>query len=246
MEISAPITPRARLPRLETRHLVLSGDRIFVSVQGEGATMGTPSAFLRLHYCNLTCAWCDTRYTWDRGLPEFWSEPEAVAVESVAEELAAEKVRNLVITGGEPLLQQAALVPLVHALEGWTIEIETNGTIAPHPDLARRCRFNVSPKLRHSGVRELKRKVPAALRELAALDGTTFKFVAIAPSDLEEISELTREIGIRDSAVLVMPEGSEPELLAERMRELAPALIDRAWRLAPRLHVILWGKRRRV
>ena len=38
---------------------------IFQSIQGEGINMGIPTAFLRLAVCNLSCSWCDTRYTWD-------------------------------------------------------------------------------------------------------------------------------------------------------------------------------------
>lgn len=61
--------------------LKVSGDQIFATLQGEGATAGSKAIFLRLHFCNLACGkkggWqCDTGYTWDKDRPEFWQEPQ--------------------------------------------------------------------------------------------------------------------------------------------------------------------------
>src|SRR4051794_36930774 len=100
---------------------------LFASLQGEGPTVGQPSTFLRLAHCNLTCSWCDTAYTWD------WSrfEPRELTLDVDANHLLAGirslEPRNLVITGGEPLLQQPALKALVTSLkaDAFTIEVET-------------------------------------------------------------------------------------------------------------------------
>src|SRR5215813_2382138 len=86
---------------------------IFASVQGEGATIGVPSVFVRLAECNLKCGFCDSKYTWD------WEHHDRAAntIELPREDVAAKigecagaAVRTVVITGGEPLLQQPALV----------------------------------------------------------------------------------------------------------------------------------------
>ena len=70
----------------------------------------------------------------------------------VAARIMALKQDRLVITGGEPLLQGAALARMVAMLEGVSVEIETNGTVAPHPALDPLvAQYNVSPKLAHSG-----------------------------------------------------------------------------------------------
>src|SRR5437870_5400263 len=49
----------------ETRQIRIS--EVFASVQGEGATVGTPSAFIRLQGCSIGCTWCDTKYSWAPG-----------------------------------------------------------------------------------------------------------------------------------------------------------------------------------
>jgi 7-carboxy-7-deazaguanine synthase len=121
----------------------------FRSIQGELQGIGRQAFFIRTHGCNLgsKCSVdCDTRYSWDVA-------SGAVAFEkSVAEldaEIAASGVAAVVITGGEPLLQQGEIVALIHRRSGIDWYIETNGTIAPvdalHDD--ERVYFNVSPKL---------------------------------------------------------------------------------------------------
>lgn len=98
---------------------------VFRSLQGEGKNQGRPTVFLRLAGCNLACAWCDTAYAREGG-----AEMAKDAVLAAVRE-AAGPCRRLCVTGGEPLLQQEALVALAAALtgEGYAIEVETNGTI---------------------------------------------------------------------------------------------------------------------
>ena len=50
---------------IKSNSLLLSGDKCFFSLQGEGESIGKPAIFLRLHLCNLRCSFCDTPYTWD-------------------------------------------------------------------------------------------------------------------------------------------------------------------------------------
>lgn len=113
-----------------------------------------PSVFLRLATCNLACRWCDTKYTWD--WTNFSYETEVVELEptTIQQKIQAYDCSHVVITGGEPMLQQEGLQPLVESLaaEGYTFEVETNGTIAPTPGMLRHIeQWNVSPKLRTSG-----------------------------------------------------------------------------------------------
>ena len=122
-----------------------TGGEIFYSLQGEGARAGSPAVFLRLAGCNLHCSWCDTKHSWGRGI--------AMAEDELAAKIRGYDSPGLVITGGEPLLQAEAIEQLLCLLpESMYVEIETNGTIAPTPTLAKRVnQWNVSPKLAHAG-----------------------------------------------------------------------------------------------
>lgn len=106
---------------------MLKVSEIFQSIQGEGPNAGRPTVFVRLAGCNLECAWCDTQYARDADGATEMSAAEVVA------ECANLRPHRVCITGGEPLLQFPALVPLLASLcgHGYTVEIETNGTIDP-------------------------------------------------------------------------------------------------------------------
>ncbi|MFE4667816.1 7-carboxy-7-deazaguanine synthase QueE [Streptomyces sp. NPDC056716] len=224
------------------------------TVQGEGRSMGRRCAFLRLGGCNLSCTWCDTPYTWDwTGASDSGvtydprQELHRRPVREVAGELLAFGVGLIVISGGEPLGQQKRLIPLVESLtaHGLDIEIETNGTHAADPALvAAGVRFNVSPKLAHSGDSAGRRIVPAALRSLAATDGTTFKFVCRDIGDLDEVAGLVEEFGL--GSVWIMPKGRTGAEVDRHMAALADEVIARGWNLTTRLHTLLWGDTRGV
>ncbi len=95
---------------------------IYKSVQGESSFAGRPCIFVRLAGCNLRCSWCDSEYTFKGGYK--LSEDEVVAeVEKLA------PVRLIEFTGGEPLLQERELVPLMERLlaSGYELMIETSG-----------------------------------------------------------------------------------------------------------------------
>ena len=134
--------------------------------------MGVPSVFLRLATCNLTCHWCDTKYTWDWRNFDYQTEVVELGTDEVQRWVQAFDCSHIVITGGEPMLQQAELEPLVKSLaaEGYTFEVETNGTIVPVPGVLRHIgQWNVSPKLRTSGNTPEEREVPLALETFAQL-----------------------------------------------------------------------------
>ena len=121
--------------------------------QGEGKTAGKEVMFLRLAYCNLKCVFCDTPYTWQAKLLK--TEVHKMTIEDVITKLQNRKViKSIVISGGEPLLQQKELISLCKWLRStnWWIEIETNGTILPNKELVNLVnQFNCSPKLSNSG-----------------------------------------------------------------------------------------------
>jgi 7-cyano-7-deazaguanosine (preQ0) biosynthesis protein QueE len=215
--------------------------------QGEGPSTGRRAGFVRLGRCNLACSWCDTPYTWR------WDDHDP-AVElttrdtaGVVEELLAMDVGLVVVTGGEPLLQQSHLPALLRPLRelGIAVEIETAGTIAPTDELVALVdRFNVSPKLANSGNPLDRRQRPEVLRAFEATGKAAFKFVVVDERDLPEIDGLGADNGLTD--VWVMPERTDAVTVVERAKALADPVGARRWNLSTRLHVLLWGDRRGV
>lgn len=220
---------------------------IFASIQGEGIWAGMPSTFVRVSGCNLRCAWCDTPYaSWE-------PEGPTMSLEEIEAEIAPHGLAHVVLTGGEPMLFEP-IVELSRRLRasGHTITIETAGTVAREVacDL-----MSISPKLANStpdepGWRdrhERARADLAPLRDLLDRYECQLKFVVDPdrPEDFEEIERLLAQLpAIPVERVLLMPEGVEAGPMFESLRRLAPVAAARGWRLAPRLHLALFGHRR--
>ena len=220
---------------------------IFASVQGEGPSTGVPAVFVRLAECNLVCSWCDTKYTWDWANHDRARETVELPVRDVAARIAAVASghRTLVITGGEPMLQREDIVALAALAGGFRIEIETNGTIEPTPELVQViAQWNVSPKLETSGNKKTARLRSGPLTAFVALANAHFKFVACGAGDLEEIAAIATTFAIPADRITVMPEATTPQALAAGSAWLVDAVQTRGYRLGTRLHVILWGSER--
>jgi len=85
---------------------------IFLSIQGEGPSAGTPAHFVRLQGCDVGCHWCDSKYTWSP------AAGQAMALEDTwARARALGEAPLLVVTGGEPLQHPGIDALLVQALE---------------------------------------------------------------------------------------------------------------------------------
>jgi len=228
---------------------------VFASLQGEGPSLGRPVAFVRLSRCNLACVWCDTAYTWrftgdnrphrDGATFERSANQLVLPEEDVAARIMALGQDRLVITGGEPLLQGAALARMVALLDGISVEIETNGTVAPHPALDRQvAQYTISPKLTHSGNPADLALVPERLSVWAHEPKAWFKFVIAAPEQLDEVLALAETHGIARSRIYLMPEGTDSETLRRRESWLAPLALEHGLRLSDRLHIHLYGDTR--
>lgn len=210
---------------------------IFHSLQGEGASVGVPSVFVRLAGCNLACSWCDTAYSWDGTVSPLDMSPSEVAARVL--EFPCYRV---VLTGGEPLIQQKELPVLLDLLPGHAVEMETNGTIVPDAGLAVRIgQFNISPKLPHAGnSRSLRSDVLSWFAGCAG-EKSWFKFVVEGEKDLESVEILLKECGIDRSRVILMPQASTRGHLEETRRSVAELCILRGFRFSDRLHMTLWG-----
>ena len=220
---------------------------IFYSLQGEGTTAGTPSVFLRLATCNLACSWCDTKYTWDWENYDYDQEVAVLEVDNVAEHIRSFNCARVVITGGEPLLQQKELAPLVAGLKAqdYTFEVETNGTIAPVPELARHIdQWNVSPKLANSANPLERRELPEILETFCRLPTAYFKFVVEDPEDINEVCSLRDRYGLPGQRIILMPQGQTLEDIGCRSLWISEACVREGFRFSTRLHILLWGDKR--
>lgn len=95
---------------------------LYKSVQGESSFTGLPCIFVRFAGCNLRCAWCDSEYTFTGGKP-FTQDEVMAQIEALG------PCKLVEFTGGEPMLQAAALLPLMDALlaRNYTLMMETSG-----------------------------------------------------------------------------------------------------------------------
>ena len=222
---------------------------IFYSIQGEGILTGVPSVFVRTSGCNLRCEWCDTPYT-------SWSpEGSDMTVDEIVACVEQHPARHAVVTGGEPMIAPQ-IFELTQKLKqlGSHVTIETAGTIY-HPvacDL-----MSISPKLANSTPHEREggkwaaqherlRYQPATLRQLMADYEYQLKFVVASPDDIPEIAKILEDTRADRSRVVLMAEGTTPDVIRERAPWLTEICKREGFRYSPRLHIDLWGNRRGV
>jgi 7-carboxy-7-deazaguanine synthase len=153
------------------------------------------------------------------------------------------------VTGGEPLVQQRALAPLLERLKdgGFWIEVETNGTIVPGKKLLNIVdHWSVSPKLDNSGNTLPARENPKAYRLFQKLPSAHFKYVLEKADDLPELRAVMDRYGIPPDKVMLMPQARDRDNLLERSRWLVDLCKSEGYAFSTRLQVLLWGNRRGV
>lgn len=225
------------------------------TVQGEGKSAGMPCAFLRLALCNLHCIWCDTPHTWnwtgtDFAHPdkyEYSKEVHEMTTEEVYYLLHITRMNMLVVSGGEPFLQQKQLMPLLGLLRklNWWIEVETNGTVPLRREFeALVNQINCSPKLSNSLDPKRLRERPLVLISLANSEKVNFKFVISTPEDIQEVLRLVTVYEMKE--VRLMPEARTQEELNDKniwVRELCE---KHGFIFTSRLSIQLSGTKRGV
>jgi 7-carboxy-7-deazaguanine synthase len=224
----------------------LKVSEVFASVQGEGASAGAPCVFLRLAGCNLHCSFCDTKYTWDFQAYRYEDEVSVRRVDELAQTLLELHRDRLVVTGGEPLLQDRGLETLFSELPpSLAIEVETNGTRAPTPVLAGRVtQWNVSPKLANAGDPEARRILPDVLGRFRDTGRAYFKFVLENEADAAEADALVVAQHLPRDRVLFMPQAANRADLARRAPLVEATARRHGVHYSPRLHIELWGGQR--
>lgn len=272
------------LARREQLHV----SELFYSIQGEGPSMGVPCYFIRLSGCNLECGgrgstksgllhdnatWrCDSMEVWTKGTKMSYQEilDKLRGRENVFANIAGGA--HIVITGGEPLLQQKKIVAFLQELHAdynawltdnmawmWAkdvyVEVETNGTVLPIPELLLSelelngrpaniivSQWNVSPKLQNSGMPKAARISRGPLQTLVAAKAY-FKFVIEDEHDFFEVcSDYIEPYQIPSVSTYLMPAADNDSDLTRVSQVVAQIAMDNALRFSSRLHIHIWNQ----
>ena len=221
----------------------------FESLQGEGMYAGTKALFIRFHFCNLACCWCDTKYTWLKksGTYEESSKQQLINL------IQNNNSTHIVFTGGEPALYK--LDELV--CEGKEYHVESNGMFLPDEpldvmlsdgtnlkreamkeDIIKHFNWVISPKLSNSG----QETDNAFLEYWKEKEYCIFKFIIKDNRDLQEVNDTVNKYNISKSRVYVGLEGTTIE--SQLRPEMVDIILNNGFNYSPRLQIWLWGAER--
>lgn len=210
----------------------------FVSINGEGTRAGELAVFIRFRKCNLSCSYCDTKWANSDDC-----EAELLSAEQIAGYVYGTGVKNVTLTGGEPLLQEE-LYTLIEVLmeQGNSVEIETNGSLS----IAELSRKEYRP------VFTLDYKLPDSRMECSMELGNynylrendTVKFVSGSISDLERAAEIIEKYNLTEKCnVYISPvfRKIDPADIVEFMKDKRLNHV----RLQLQLHKFIWNPNER-
>ena len=208
----------------------------FISINGEGQRAGELALFVRFVGCNLCCSWCDTKWA---------NSPNAPFTEMSAQEICGlaknSGVKNVTLTGGEPLLQQN-ITSLIIALakQGSSVEIETNGSV-PLPEISdSSVTFTMDYKLPSS---EMESRM--CLENFARLTPhDTVKFVCGSHGDLERAAQIIGKYSLADKCKVYL----SPVFTMIDPKDMVEFMKDRTLngvRLQLQLHKFIWDPNER-
>ena len=202
---------------------------MFRSIQGEGKLIGVPTYFIRSIGCNLDCAWCDTKYSFDGGTE--------MSVDEIVESAKDEK--NICLTGGEPMIQKEFSELLDRLLaEGKHVTIETNGSVSIK-DLPDSENILVSMDIKCPSSMMTERMDWNNLALLKPKD--QLKFVLADEGDYEFAVDIVKRYA-PDTEIIFSPVGGlEVRPIAERVVESGLNV-----RVLLQLHKIIWGNMKGV
>lgn len=213
----------------------------FISLDGEGPTAGELAYFVRFCDCNLRCAWCDTAYSWDHTSQVVQKTPQ-----ELYEAIQASGIKNVTLTGGEPLIQEnmISLLQLLANDETLCVHIETNGSVDIAPFRAqcpaKNIHYILDYKLPDSAM-----EAQMCLENLHQVQhDDVYKFVIASEVDLARAVELIQQYDLSNRCqVFLSPvrEQIDPLVLVETMKSQCMNHV----KLQLQLHKILWPKEMR-
>ena len=208
----------------------------FLSINGEGWRAGETALFIRFRGCNLRCSYCDTMWANEADCPFEEESPRALADYALQT-----GIRNVTLTGGEPLLQKD-IKELIRLLleEGLRVEIETNGAVSIEGFEGARPVFTMDYKLPSSGYESR-----MLLKNMAHLrQEDTVKFVSGSRQDLERALEIIRAYDLTKRCHVYF----SPVFGAIEPAEIVDFLLEHRLndvRLQIQMHKVIWDPDKR-
>ena len=238
---SAPIKDYSRQPTL------VVADIIGPTLHPQGPAAGRRCSVIQLGGCNLTCSWCDSAFAWDVSRYDLARKVGYWSCGEVVERALASNPSLVVLSGGEPLLQQNSegWSMLLDALRGLEIGIETNGTIAALESTLERVDWiTVSPKLAHSGDPVWARINGEILLDWGRRAQTfpvDFSFAVRDVSDVETARSLVLLNGLPPERVWIVPEGTTRTTL-NLLDDVSDAAMSAGFNFSVRLSALGGGQ----
>ena len=210
-----------------------------VSINGEGTRAGELAVFVRLCGCNLRCSYCDTQWA---NQPDVSYQLQTT--EEIVQAILETGVRNVTLTGGEPLLTPnvAELIAAITAQPTLSLEIETNGSVPLQSFAAIQPRpiFTMDYKLPSSGMEH-----KMCLENMQLLQSQdTVKLVSGSLEDLERGAALIQQYDLTHRCHVYF----SPVFGSIEPQEMVQFLIERKLngvRLQLQLHKYIWDPQER-
>lgn len=246
---------------------------IYLAPQGEGPNLGRPSLFVRTRRCTLHCAWCDSKFTWDRNSLDFqenfdvYDSPRHLANEMLACSQYGDLCHVVVLTGGEPLIWQRELYEallLYRRSHACPIEVETSGTVMPSDDMLHLCNFNISHKLLSAGNADISRDRlwrEDVVRRIISAGGLVLQNVCFKPAidaridDAEVgpyiswLADVGKRLGVSwerlRERVYLMPQATTVDQLRQAQGYVIAVAQELGVRCTTRMQILAYGNERR-
>lgn len=210
----------------------------FLSIDGEGPTAGELATFIRFQGCNLRCSWCDTKYSWAKE-----DITEKLSAHQIYKYIKNNKVNNVTLTGGEPLIQNniEELLEILSKDEDLNVHIETNGAvnIGKFKEAVKSSNISyiVDFKLPSSNMTQ---KMDMENLNLVSKNDV-YKFVVGSKEDLQKSYEIITQHDLTSKCLVYLSPvfgNIDMEYIVEFMKEKNMNKV----RLQAQLHKIIWDK----
>ncbi|HJX04242.1 MAG TPA: radical SAM protein [Thermoplasmata archaeon] len=199
---------------------------IFKSLQGEGLTIGSPTAFIRTSGCPLRCTYCDTPQAFDKG--------QQMTIEDILRKVSKLRCRHVCLTGGEPMAQKDALTLIKKLLdEGYHLVLETSGAISLD-ELPCVDNLTISMDIKCPSSGEADKMIFQNIELLGPTD--QLKFIISDEADYDYAKEVIEKYSPKCEVVFTPVGGMDLKPLAEKVLKEALDV-----RVLPQLHKFIWG-----